>query len=113
MALKRNFFTAALESEAANPVDPEDIHTLTTFQPTKLGVAEGDEEPSEEKPTKELGTDTPDIAKHDEIDTVAESQEHVLALEHLQNVSIRYCRMAAALEEIADMAEQKLARRQR
>lgn len=106
--LKKNFFTAALESEASSTIDPDEIHTLVSFQPKKLGVAEGDDEPSEEKPTKEIGVDTPGIAEHDEIDTVAESQEHVLALEHLQSTSMRYCRMAAALEEIADTAEQKL-----
>lgn len=108
--MRKNIFTAALESQSEQPIDVATIiqETQQDFQP-KPGFKEDGDEPSAEKVTKAIGDDSaPSVAEHDEIDTVAESQEHVLALEHLQKVSQRYCRMAAALEEIAEVAEQNL-----
>ena len=104
---KRNFFTAALESAAADTVEASAVFTQDTMQP-KPGVGKDDPVLSEEKPAKEFGEDH-DFADADEIDTVAESQEHTLALEHLFQASMKYCRHAAALEEIAETAEANLA----
>lgn len=106
MRKNTNFFTAALESEAGS-VDVGDIHTLTTLQPKKLGVGKDGEE-VEEKPEGEIGVKTPDIAKHDEIDAVAESQEHTLALEHLHQYAQRHMRMANALEELSEQVDDRL-----
>lgn len=104
--MKRNFFTAALESNVSGTVGVDAIHVDQDLQP-KPGVGTDDDVPSEDKPKKEFGEDHP-FAKADEIDTVAESQEHTLALEHLQSAAMKYCRMAAALEEIAETAEVNL-----
>lgn len=108
--MRKNIFTAALESQSEQPIDVAKIiqETQQDFQP-KPGFKEDGDEPSADKVTKAIGDDSaPSVAEHDEIDTVAESQDHVLALEHLQKASQRYCRMAAALEEIAEVAEQNL-----
>lgn len=105
---RRNFFTAALEAQA-DTVDIADVTELSTLQP-KPGVGEdkgGEPSLDDVKVDKEFGEDAL-IAEHDEIDTVAESQEHTLALEHLQASAQRFCRMAAALEEIAEQAEASL-----
>jgi hypothetical protein len=108
--MKRNLFTAALEAEAGT-VDIAQVTELSTLQP-KPGFTEDksltEVNVDDVKVDKAFGEDA-DIAEHDEIDTVAESQEHTLALEHLQTMSMRYCRMAAALEEIAEQAEASLA----
>lgn len=102
----KNFFTAALESEASGTVGPDAVTEQPDYQP-KPGIGKGEEVLSEEKADKEYGEDHP-VAEHDEIDTVAESQEHTLALEHLQASAMKFCRMAAALEEIAETAEVNL-----
>ncbi|BAW19213.1 hypothetical protein [Ralstonia phage RP31] len=108
--MKRNFFTAALESEASGAVDISEVTEVSTLQP-KPGFKEDGSlaEPSTDdvKAAKEFGEDAA-IADHDEIDAVAESQEHTLALEHLQSVAMRFCRMGAALEDIAEQAEASL-----
>lgn len=106
--MKRNFFTAALEAEAAGTVGPDAVTEQSTLQP-KPGVGEAAPELSLDdiKTDEDFGTDA-DIAEHDAIDTVAESQEHTLALEHLQATSMRFCRMGAALEEIAETVETQL-----
>lgn len=105
--MKHNFFTAALESEALGTVGPEAVTNQDTLQP-KPGVGEGEEVPSEDKVAKAFGEGS-EFADHDDIDTVAESQEHTLALEHLFQSAMKFCRHAAALEEIAEVAEDNLA----
>jgi hypothetical protein len=107
--MKRNAFIAALESEVPGTVGPEDVTNQSTLQP-KPGVGEekgGEPSLDDVKAKKEFGEEH-DIADHDEIDTVAESQEHTLALEHLQAAAVRFCRMGAALEEIAETAAAQL-----
>ena len=115
---KRNFFTAALAASAGTAAlesgDPAPVGVAAVFteqqnlQP-KPGVGEekgGEASLDDVKADKAYGEDA-DIADHDEIDTVAESQEHTLALEHLAATAMRFCRMGAALEEIAETAPQK------
>jgi hypothetical protein len=106
--MKPNFFTAALESDSTVGVDA--IHTQETLQP-KPGFGEDKslevQSDDDLKVAKAFGEDH-DFADHDEIDTVAESQEHTLALEHLQATALRFCRMGAALEEIAETVETNL-----
>lgn len=105
---RNNFFTAALES-ADGTVGVDAIHTQDTLQP-KPGVGEdkdGVASDDDLKADKAFGEDH-DFADHDAIDAVAESQEHTLALEHLQATAMRFCRMASALEEIAETAEANL-----
>lgn len=99
-----------LEAQVEDTVPVSAIQENATLQP-KVGFAEDKGgEPSEDKPEKEIGdAGEHSIADHDEIDTVAESQEHVLALEHLSKTVMRYSRLATALEEIAETAEQNLA----
>lgn len=102
-------FTAALESEAGTVGVADVITEQQDFQP-KPGVGEdkaGEPSLDDVKVDKEFGEEH-EFADHDEIDTVAESQEHTLALEHLQAVTMRYCRMASALEDIAEMAQTNL-----
>lgn len=112
--MRKNIFMAGLgvglEEQVEDTVPVSAIQENVTLQP-KVGFAEDKGgEPSEEKPEKELGDPGEhSIAEHDEIDTVAESQEHVLALEHLSKTVMRYSRLATALEEIAETAEQNLA----
>lgn len=109
--MKKNFFTAALESND----NPATVDIATIIQPTqqdlepKPGVGKGDEVKSDDeiKFDKAFG-ELSVIAEHDEIDTVAESQEHTLALEQLQAAAFRFCRMGAALEEISETAEANL-----
>lgn len=116
---KRNFFTAALAASAGTAAlesgDPAPVGVAAVFteqqnlQP-KPGVGEekgGEASLDDVKADKAYGEDA-DIADHDEIDTVAESQEHTLALEHLAATAMRFCRMGAALEEIAETAETNL-----
>ena len=109
--MKRNFFTAALESEVQGTVGVADVITEQQDLQPKPGVGEdkaGEPSLDDVKVDKAVGEDA-EIAAADEIDTVAESQEHTLALEHLQAVTMRFCRMGAALEEIAETAEANLA----
>lgn len=106
--MSKNFFTAALESVSDKPVGVDDIHTQTTLQPAKLGFREEGEEPSEEKPTKVIGLKSTEISEHDEIDTVAESQEHTLALEHLHGNIQRLMRFSNGLEELAEQVEDRV-----
>jgi hypothetical protein len=111
--MKPNFFTttalsAGLES-SDKPVGPEAIHTQDTLQP-KPGFAEskdGEDSLDDLKIAKAYGDDA-DIADHDEIDTVAESQDHTLALEMLHESIRKFSRYCGALEEIAETAETNL-----
>lgn len=110
---RNNFFTAALNPGLESndgTVGVDAIHTQDTLQP-KPGFGEDKglavQSDDDLKADKAYGEDH-DIAKHDAIDAVAESQEHTLALEHLQATAMRFCRMAAALEEIAETAETNL-----
>jgi hypothetical protein len=107
--MKRNIFTAALESND-KPVGPDAIHTQQDLQP-KPGFGEDKSLaiPSDDdvKATKEFGEEHA-FGDHDEIDTVAESQEHTLALEHLHAAVARYSRFANALEELAEQVEGRL-----
>lgn len=105
--MKRNHFLAALESQVPDTVDVSQVTDQSTLQP-KPGVGEGQAEPSDDKVTKEFGEEHP-FAEHDEIDTVAESQEHTLALEHLHHAVARFSRYANALEELAEQVEDRLA----
>lgn len=98
-----------LEAQVEDTVPVSAIQENATLQP-KVGFKADGEEPSEEKPKAEIGDEGEhSVADHDEIDTVAESQEHVLALEHLSKTVQRFSRVAAAMEEIAETAEQNLA----
>lgn len=101
-----NFWTAALESNDGT-VGPDAVTEQSTMQP-KPGIGKGDAVESEEKPKKTFGEDHV-LTDNDDVDTVAESQEHTLAMEQLQNVSLRFCRMAEALENIAETTEAQLA----
>lgn len=118
--MKRNFFTAALAASAGTaalesgdnpaPVGVAAVFTEQQNLQPKPGVGEekgGEASLDDVKVAKAVGEDA-DIADHDEIDTVAESQEHTLALEHLAATAMRFCRMGAALEEIAETAETNL-----
>lgn len=106
--MRKNMFMLGLEEQVADTVPVSAIQENATLQP-KVGFKEEGEESSDEKPKGEIGDPGEDsIADHDEIDTVAESQEHVLALEHLSKTVARYSRLATALEEIAETAEQNL-----
>lgn len=109
--MKPNFFTAsalnaALESEQ---VGPDAIHTQDTLQP-KPGFTEnkeGEDSLDDLKIAKEYGEDHP-FAKADEIDTVAESQDHTLALEMLHESVRKFSQYCGALEEIAETVETNL-----
>lgn len=102
---KQNFFTLGLES-IAGTVGPEDVTNQSTMQP-KPGIGKGDEVDSVEKPKKEFGEDH-DLTDNDDIDTVAESQEHTLALEYLHQSVGRFMRVASALEELTEQVENRL-----
>lgn len=109
MTKARNFWTAALEEQVPDTITVDKFAQVDTLQP-KPGTGEcptGEPSLDDTKVDKEFGEEAL-IAEHDEIDTVAESQEHTLALEHLQSATMRFCRMAAALEEIAETAEASL-----
>jgi hypothetical protein len=113
--MKPNFFTtsalnAGLESVSDKPVGPDAIHTQDTLQP-KPGFKE-DKDGAEDslddiKIAKEYGEGS-DIADHDAIDTVAESQEHTLALEMLHESVRKFSQYCGALEEIAEVAGDQL-----
>lgn len=108
--MKRNIFTAALESEVPGTVGIDAVVTEQQDLQPKPGVGEvkgGEASLDEVKADKEFGEEAA-IAEHDEIDAVAESQEHTLALEHLQATAMRFCRLGAALEEIAETAQANL-----
>lgn len=108
--MKRNFFTAALESEVQGTVGVADVITeQQDFQP-KPGVGEekgGEASLDDVKPKKEFGEDS-EFADHDDIDTVAESQESTLALEHLHASIVRFTRFANALENLVDQVEERV-----
>lgn len=107
--MKRNFFTAALESELQDTATVADVMQQANLQPNPgTGEEKGGECSLDDvKATVEFGEDAL-IAEHDDIDAIAESQEHTLALEYLQTTAMRFCRMGAALEEIAETAETNL-----
>ncbi len=108
--MKRNHFLLALEDNAQGPVDVSAIIETDTLQP-KPGVGEdkslAEVNVDDLKADKTFGEDA-EIADHDEIDTVAESQEHTLALEHLHHSAARFVRYASALEELVEQAEDRL-----
>jgi hypothetical protein len=112
--MKQNFFTAALAVAALesgdSPVGVSAVFTEQQDLQPKPGVGEikaGEASLDDVKADKAYGDDA-EIADADDIDTVAESQEHTLALEHLQAATMRFCRMGAALEEIAETAQGNL-----
>lgn len=105
--MKRNIFTSALESAEDAPVDASTVTTITTLEPKPEFEKEVLEIPGDGKPAKEFGTEA-EIAEHDEIDAVAESQEETLAIEQLCAAIEHYTNVAFALEEIAETTEVKL-----
>lgn len=97
------FLSAALEGDNSNLGD---IHHVEPVAP-EPGTGAEKELNLDIEVVAEVGTEHP-IATHDELDVVAESQEHTLALEALSQAAHRYARVGAALEEISQNIEEKL-----
>lgn len=102
---RTNFWTSGLEAMASGTVGPDAVTEQSSFQP-KPGFKEGDEVTSEDKPKKTFGEDH-DLTDNDDQDTVAESQAHTLALEHLTNTIARLSKYNNALEELAEQVEER------
>lgn len=103
--MKKNIFLSAALEELGESKSLSEVHHNETLQP-KPGLDKHEFDENCEV-TAEVGEEHP-IAEHDEIDTVAESQEHTLALEHLSALVRRYSAHAAALETIQEQLEAKL-----